>query len=175
MWPGASWFVHHVFPATYFPEVEGNEGKVGVAMLPHWEDQETPFTGKRGGSAWVMSKHTINPQLSSELIIWLTTSEYQESVAGGFPAYRPAADVWCENKPAGPLFANDPCPILREAAGLVWPGMDLARVSLWEPFQTAIINPIIDGGSAVESLPGLAEVLTPLAQEVGYEIITEGP
>ncbi len=177
MMPAASWFGEYVFggkpDSTYYQTAEG---QLGVAPIPKWSDQEVRWTGAQGGSAWTMSRHTENPELAVQLIVWLTTSEeYQGQMAPTFPAYLPAAQIWAETTSGNPLYAFDPYPVMEEAAGLIDPKWREGKFDYGEPFGTTVVETLISGGTIEEALPRYQEALVSLAQAEGYEVITEGP
>ena len=177
MMPAASWYGQYVFggqpDSTYYQTAEG---QLGVAPVPKWSDQETRWTGAQGGAAWTMSKHTANPELSSELIVWLTTSqEYQGEMAVTFPAYLPAADTWAKTISSNPLYAFDPYPVMKDAAGLIDPKWREGKFDYTEPFGTIVIEELLAGGTVESALPKYQDALVSLAQAEGYDVITEGP
>lgn len=175
MMPAASWYGEYVFGGT--PEstyYETSEGQLGVAPIPMWSDQDVRWTGAQGGSAWTMSRHTQNPELAAELIIWLTTSEeYQGQMAPTFPAYLPAAETWSQTISDKPLYAFDPFPVMKEAAGLIDPKWREGKFDYGEPFGTTVIETMLSGGTIADALPRYQEALVSLAQAEGYDVITE--
>ena len=177
MMPAASWYGQYVFggqpDSTYYTTAEG---QLGVAPVPKWSDQETRWTGAQGGAAWTMSRHTKNPELASQLIVWLTTSqEYQGEMAVTFPAYLPAADTWSKTISDNALYAFDPFPVMKEAAGLIDPKWREGKFDYTQPFGTTVIETLLSGGTVEEALPLYQEALVSLAQAEGYDVITDGP
>ena len=177
MMPAASWYGQYVFggqpDSTYYQTAEG---QLGVAPVPKWSDQETRWTGAQGGAAWTMSRHTANPELASQLVVWLTTSEeYQGRMAPTFPAYLPAADIWSETISSNPLYAFDPFPVMKDAASLIDPKWREGKFDYAEPFGTTVIETLLAGGTVEEALPRYQDALVALAQAEGYDVITEGP
>ncbi len=177
MMPAASWYGQYVFggqpDSTYY---QTSEGQLGVAPIPKWNDQETRWTGAQGGSAWTMSRHTANPELASQLIVWLTTSEeYQGKMGPTFPAYLPAAEIWSETISTNALYAFDPFPVMKDAAGLIDSKWREGKFDYGEPFGTTVVETLLSGGTIEEALPIYQDALVSLAEAEGYEVTTEGP
>jgi len=177
MIPGASWFGQYVFggqpDSTYYQTAEG---QLGVAPVPKWEDQETRFAGAQGGAAWTMSRHTANPELASDLIEWLTTSqEYQGEQGPTFPAYLPAAETWSKTISSNPLYAFDPFPVMKDAAGTIDPKWREGKFNYGDAFGTTVIETLLAGGTIEEGLPKYQEALVAQAQAEGYDVVTDGP
>ena len=177
MMPAASWFGEFIFggkeDSMYYTEANG---QLGVAPIPKWADQEVNWTGAHGGAAWTMSRHTENPDLAVDLLIWLATSEeYQGEMAPTFPAYLPAAEVWSQKVANDPLYAFDPYPVMEEAAGLIDPKWAAGRFNYGEPFGTTVIETLLQGGTIQEALPLYQEALVNLAESQGFDVATQGP
>lgn len=171
----ASWFGEYIFGGTedsmYYKSAEG---QLGMAVPPKWDDQEHPWSAPHGGAAWAMSRHTKNPQLASELIVWLATGEYQYT-APTQPAYVPAAEKWAETVSGNPLYGFDPWPIYNETAGYLWPGWVPDERFPYRPEVTNnLVNPVVnEGAKLVDQLEPLQEALVPLGPPGGLEIITD--
>lgn len=174
---GPSWFGEHVFGgkenSTYYQTAEG---QLGVALTPKWPDQEKHWSGAQGGGSWAMSRHTKNPKLASELLIWLTTDVgFQGENATTYPAYAPAVDVWAEKKIGiNPLYAFDPMPVLKEAAGYIWTVRTEKRFAdtMMAAFAQFVTNPAIAGDQTIpEGLPALREELINLSPTLGFAVI----
>ncbi|MDF1513469.1 MAG: extracellular solute-binding protein [Anaerolineae bacterium] len=171
--PHASWYGQHVILPNY-PEELKTAGRIGAALLPKWSDQEVRWTGAWGGSAWEMSKHTKNPQLASEVIIWLATGPWNETDATTFPAYPPANKVWGEQLATDPFYVENPFPNMEEMAPLIWTGVSTGRMlsSMRGAFTELVNNPMIAGErTTVESLPIFRERLLELAGPQGFEVV----
>jgi multiple sugar transport system substrate-binding protein len=176
MMPWASWGGEHLFGgkenSLYYQTAEG---QLGVAPPPKWPDQEEHLSGAIGGGAWAMSRHTKNPQLSSELVIWLTTSEeFQGATATTFPAYLPAAEIWAERVASNPMYAFDPYPVLEEQASKIWPVYSEGRYQdfVSSSYGEFVLNPAMAGEqSFVEGLPAMREELVNLAPTLGFQVI----
>jgi ABC-type glycerol-3-phosphate transport system substrate-binding protein len=174
---GPSWFGEHVFGGKENSMwYQTAEGQLGVALTPKWPDQDTHWSGAQGGGSWAMSRHTKNPKLASELLIWLTTDEgFQGENATTYPAYAPAAKVWGEKKVGiNPMYAFDPMPILDEAAGYIWTTFTEKRFAdtVRAQFAQWVLNPAVNGEQTViEGLPKLREELINLAPTLGFAVI----
>jgi multiple sugar transport system substrate-binding protein len=171
--PHASWYGQHVIRPNY-PEDLQAAGRVGAALLPKWVDQAQRWTGTWGGGGWVMSKHTQNPRLASELIVWLSTGPWHETDATTFPAYPPTNKVWGEALASDSFYAKDPYPVLEEMAPLIWPGISQGRMYLpwWSEYDAVVAEPLVSGErTVVESLPLLRERLFELAGPAGFEVL----
>jgi ABC-type glycerol-3-phosphate transport system substrate-binding protein len=173
----ASWAGEHLFGgkenSMYYRTAEG---QLGVALSPNWPGQEKHWSGAIGGGAWAMSRHTKNPKLSSELIIWLTTDVgFQGENATTYPAYAPAAEIWAEKKiRPNPLYAFDPFPLMKEASNYIWPKWTEGRFAdtLTAAYGEHVLNPAIAGERTIEEgLPVLREELINLAPTLGFAII----
>jgi multiple sugar transport system substrate-binding protein len=157
-----------------YPEDLQAAGRVGAALLPKWKDQDERWTGAWGGGGWVMSRHTKNPRLASELIVWLATGPWHGTDATTFPAYPPANAVWGEALASDPFYVEDPYANMEEMAPLIWQGITHGRMyaTWWSEYNTIVNQPLINGErSAVESLPLLRESLIELAGPAGFEVI----
>jgi ABC-type glycerol-3-phosphate transport system substrate-binding protein len=171
--PHASWYGQHVMKNTY-PEDLVDAGRVGAAVLPKWAAQAERWTGGWGGSAWVMSRHTRNPQLASELVIWLATGPFHETEATTFPAYPPANQVWGQQLSRDPFYVKDPFPVMDEMAPRFWMGINQGRMyqTWWSEYEIEVVQPLVSGErTAVESLGPLREKLIELAAPLGFEVI----
>ena len=171
--PHASWYGQHVMKPNY-PEDLKAAGRVGAALLPKWKDQDQRWTGAWGGGGWVMSKHTKNPKLASELIVWLATGPWHGTDATTFPAYPPANEVWGAQLARDSFYVEDPYPNMNIMAPLIWPGINQGRmyVSWWNEYGTIVNTPLVNGERKVmESLPLLRESLVNLAPPAGFEVI----
>lgn len=175
MYVGPSWAGEYIFGGTeesmYYKTAEG---QLGMTVVPNWEG-EPKRAGFQGGAAWAMSRHTVNPKLASELIVWLTTGEYQY-IAPTQPAYEPAAEKWAETVRGNPMYAEDPWPVYSEAANYIWGGWLQDDRLAWTPIaQTICLNPMRnEGAKLVDCLEPLEEELANLAPKGGFEPITEG-
>jgi hypothetical protein len=49
-----------------------------------------------GGSAWSVSRHTVNPKLAVSIAVYMTT-DTDAQIVGTMPAYGPAAEAWAKS------------------------------------------------------------------------------
>jgi ABC-type glycerol-3-phosphate transport system substrate-binding protein len=169
MVPMASW-AWGVFNGTYYLTAEH---QLGVAPPLKWEDQEQAIDVAQGGSGWMVSRHTKNPKLATELIVWLTTNEDLWSTIPNFPAYKPIQSLFQDQVSGNDIFANDPFPAMQEAAGLLGPLDKWPRFDLISPL-TEVVKGAYQENATIESVLNMvAEKLTPLAQTEGYEVVNQ--
>jgi multiple sugar transport system substrate-binding protein len=174
LFPAASWYGEYVFggkpDSLYYKTAEG---QLGVALPPKWKDDPKPLTGAQGGSAWTMSRHTKNPKLAADLIIWLATSDDYQGSAPTFPAYLPAAEVWSKTVSGNKVYASDPFPILKESSGMIDGTWANVRYSKSDAFKTVVIGGLKDGKTVAATLPDLQQQLSSLAEAQGYEVVNQ--
>ena len=169
MVPMASW-AWGVFNGTYYLTAEH---QLGVAPPLKWEDQEQAIDVAQGGAGWMVSRHTKNPKLATELIVWLTTNEDLWSTIPNFPAYKPIQALFQDQVSGNDIFANDPFPAMQEAAGLLGPLDKWPRFDLISPL-TEVVKGAYQENATIESVLNMvAEKLTPLAQTEGYEVVNQ--
>jgi len=154
-----------VFNGTYYLTPDH---QLGVATPLKWADQEKPITPAMGGAGWMVSRHTKNPKLATELIVWLTTNEEMWSTIPNFPAYKPIQPLFQKQVSSNAIFANDPFPIMQAAAGNLGPLDKWPRFDLVAPF-TEIVKGAKQDKVTIESvLQMVYEKLKPLAETEGY-------
>jgi ABC-type glycerol-3-phosphate transport system substrate-binding protein len=174
MMVAASWFGGFVFggkeDSLYYQTATG---QLAVALPLKWKDEEKIWTGAQGGAAWTMSRHTKNPKLAADLITWVTTAIDYQGTAPTFPAYLPAADVWAKTQASNPLYAFDPYPIFKEAAGYVEPLWGEPRYDIQPTVAETVHEAVKSGQTVLSALPALQEKLIPLAEAQGYKVITK--
>lgn len=169
----AAWFGDFVFggkpDSSYYKTADH---QLAVALPMKWADQDKPYTGAWGGSAWMVSRHTKNPRLAVDIAIYMTTDVEVGKLVGTMPGYGPAAEEWQKGMDTNPLYAMNPYDIMKQAAGLVNPVYtDAVRYSVIEgikPLTTAI-----EQDKPTE--PTLADCQTQLkilAEKEGYEVVT---
>lgn len=174
--PSSSWFGDYVIRGTYYLEDDPNfQGKIGVAPAPKWDGQDHPWTWWWGGAAWVMSRHTKNPELVVDFLKFMTTDEIKNQ--GTYPAYVPAADEWLKSRMPTLTYLEDTVKageILKQESTHMWTMAAESPVdvfTLWGPIQTKINS----GELTYEA--ALAEFQTVLldgAGKLGYEAVTDG-
>ncbi|MDZ4764098.1 MAG: extracellular solute-binding protein [Chloroflexota bacterium] len=173
MLPAASWYGEYIFggaaDSLYYQEANG---RLGVAAPLRWNDAEVAWTGAQGGSSWAVSKHSTNPELAAEFVIFVTTADGYQGTAPTFPAYQPAATVWSQTLATNGVYATDPFPVLEESAPLIDPLWGNVRYSRAGAFNTVVIAGLQDGQTVAELMPAFQEQLANLAQTAGYTVVT---
>ncbi len=154
--------------STYYKNAEQ---QLGVAPPLKWAADAKGQTATQGGGAWTVSRHTKNPQLAVDLVTWVTTSPDLWAGTTNFPAYKPLMPLWQKKVSSNPLFANDPFPVMAEAAGLIssldkWPRFDLIV-----PLNTVVKTAYKEKVSIESVLPKVAEAFIPLAEAEGYQVV----
>jgi multiple sugar transport system substrate-binding protein len=175
MYVGPSWAGEYIFggneESMYYKTAEG---QLGMAVVPNWEG-EPKRAGFHGGAAWAMSRHTKNPQLASEVVIWVTTGPYQD-IAPTQPAYMPAAENWADTVRGNAMYGVDPWEVYDEAATYIWGGwLQDNRLNIWPAWQEICMAPYVnEGAKLADCLEPLEAELARLAPAGGFEPITDG-
>jgi ABC-type glycerol-3-phosphate transport system substrate-binding protein len=174
--PSSSWFGDYVIRGTYFDETDPNfQGMIGVAPSPKWQGQEHPWLYWWGGAAWVGSRHTKNPQLVADFLVYMTTDVIKEQ--GTYPAYMPAAEEWLAKRMPTLTYLEDTAKasaVLQEQSGYMWTMATESPVeigAMWGPIQAKINS----GDLTYEA--ALAEFQAAMldgASKIGYEAETSG-
>ena len=98
------------------------KGQMAAAPIPQWPGSSAS-TGNVGGGLWLLSAHSAHLKEAVDFLTWVTTNNaYQADLAPGYLAYAPAAAAWLANHPKSGYYATDISPVLKQAAGQVWPG-----------------------------------------------------
>jgi len=173
MLPAASWYGEYVFggkeDSLYY---QAADGRLGVAAPLRWSAEDTAWTGAQGGSSWAVSKHSTNPTLAAEFVVFVTTADAYQGTAPTLPAYEPAATVWAQTLASNSVYAFDPFPVLQSSATLIDPLWGNVRFSRASAFNTVVIPALQDGQTVVEAMPVFQEQLVNLAQSIGYTVVT---
>lgn len=174
MLPAASWYGEYIFggkPDSLYYQTA--EGQLGVALPLKWADDDAIYTGAQGGSAWTVSNHTLNPTLAVDVAIFMAAGHEYQDTAVTFPAWLPAADVWAGTVAGNPVYAFDPYPILKEAAGyMTTQGLGNIRYDWQTPWSTDIVGAVLGGETIVSALPTVQATYTGLAESQGYMVVT---
>ncbi len=174
--PSSSWFGDYVIKGTYYdPADPAFVGKIGVAPMPKWQGQEHPWVFWWGGAAWVMSRHTQNPQLAADFLVYMTTDVIKEQ--GTYPAYMPAADEWLKNRMPTLTYLEDTTKageVLKSEAGHMWTMATEGPVDIGALFGP--ISAKINAGELTyeEALVEWQAVLVDGAGKLGYTPVTDG-
>lgn len=174
--PSSSWFGDYVIRGTFYDPADPNfVGKIGVAPMPKWEGQDHPWVYWWGGAAWVLSRHSKNPELAMDFLKFMTTDEIKNQ--GTYPAYVPAADIWLKERMPTLTYLQDTTKageILKQESTHMWTMATEGPVDiggLWAPIQTRINS----GELTYEA--ALVEWQTALldgAGKLGYTPVTDG-
>lgn len=168
-----SWFGEYIFggkpDSLYYRTAEG---QLGAAMPPKWENEDKPWTGFGGGAAWTVSKHTLNPKLAVDFAIFASTAPEYHATGPTFPAYAPSAKEWRKTLDGNKLYAEDPYPVMEEAAAVMDPLIASLRFDPRDQIK-AVVVPAITKGETIEStLPELQKQLVAAAEAQGYQVVT---
>jgi len=174
--PSSSWFGDYVIRGTYYdPADPAFQGKIGVAPMPKWEGQDRPYVFWWGGAAWVMSRHTKNPQLVADFLVYMTTDVIKEQ--GTYPAYVPAAEEWLKNRMPTLTYLEDPIKageILKQESTHMWTVMSEAPVPI-QDMLAPVLSKINAGEINYEqALAEWQQAMLDSASKLGYEVTTEG-
>jgi ABC-type glycerol-3-phosphate transport system substrate-binding protein len=176
---GPAWEADYVLKGVLLdPTKPEFAGIVGMAPMVKWADQKQIWTGSTGGASWGMSRHSKNPKLASELIVFVTTDPSVTSVAVTLSAFQPGGDAWAKTLvDRNPLIAKDPDPYiaLTTMAGTIWP-----EFLEGPPLAQAVIGPFagnINSGKTtwVEASKDIQAGLVENATKAGYEVVTTKP
>jgi ABC-type glycerol-3-phosphate transport system substrate-binding protein len=169
----ASWYGQHVMKPNYPPEMV-DAGRVGYALNPVFEEVGEPWTGAWGGSGWAMSKHTKNPQLAIEVLIFMATGPWHGTDATTFPAYPTQNVIWGETVAKDPFYGENPFPNMVTMAPMISPDVTHGRLlaASWTAFSEKVLNPMIAGDTtAVDALPAWSEEMKNLALPAGFVVV----
>jgi hypothetical protein len=178
-WIGAAWQADFIIKGVFLdPTKPEYAGIVGMAPVMKWADQKQIWTGSGGGAAWGMSRHTKNPKLAAELILFVTTDPSVTSVAVTLSAFQPGGDAWAKQVTSrNPLIAKDPDPYvaLNTMASAIWP--DILE---GPPDASAMIAPFAADIAAgkktwVDASKDIQAALVDNASKAGYQVVTTKP
>ncbi|MCE5259887.1 MAG: extracellular solute-binding protein [Chloroflexi bacterium] len=172
----ANWFGDFVFggkeDSSYY---KTSEHQLAAAMPLKWSEQTNEFNGAWGGSAWLVSKHTKNPELAVSIAVYMTTDIEVGKLVGTMPAYGPAAEEWKKGMDANPLYAMNPYDVMVAASAAINTEFtDAVRYSLSEgikPYTTAIEQ----DQPTTPTLPDCETQLKILAEKEGYKVVKTAP
>jgi ABC-type glycerol-3-phosphate transport system substrate-binding protein len=174
--PSSSWFGDYVIKGTYFDADDPNfQGTIGVAPAPKWEGDAHPWVYWWGGAAWVMSRHTKNPQLTADFLVYMTTDVIKEQ--GTYPAYVPAAEEWLAERMPSLTYLEDTAKagdILKQESSHMWTMATESPVDiggLWGPIQTQVNSGDL---TYEQALAEFQAAMLDGAAKLGYEAQTTG-
>ncbi len=171
---GPSWFGEYVFggkpESTYYKKAEG---QLDTAVPLKWDGEDKNYTGFWGGSAWSVSRHTVNPKLAVDFAIFASTGVEYHGTGPTYPAYAPAATEWRKTVKGNALYAQDPYPVMEKAAAVMDPLITSVRYDLTSPFKDLAVPAITKGQTVASVVPGLQKALVGLAEAQGYTVVTK--
>lgn len=169
MMSGASWYGEFVF------RPEGSyatpEGVLAAGANPTWAGESDNWSGAQGGGIWVVSRHSKNVDAAAAVVEYMLTDEQLVKTSPTYPAYGPAADIWAKRLESDTYYAENPFPVLQDAAGKINPAMASVRYSVSDAFNQTIGAAVKSGATVESGLEPLQAQLNGLAQSVGYAVI----
>ncbi|MCZ9880968.1 ABC transporter substrate-binding protein [Arthrobacter sp. B2a2-09] len=167
MIPAASWFGDFVFkPAASFGTPEG---VIAAAPMPTWSGESTNYSGAQGGGVYMVSQHSKNTAGAAKIAQWMATSTDYQATAPTYPAYGPAATAWAARLATDKFYAQNPFPVLQDAAGKINPAENPTRYGI-SAVTATVVAAITSGKSVASSLADLQTQLAGLAQSTGYAV-----
>ncbi len=162
----ASW-AWGVFNGTYY---KTPDHQLGVAAPLKWANEDKAVNVAMGGAAWTVSRHTKNPKLAAELVVWLTSSAELWATIPNWPAYRPNQALFQTQVSGNAIFATDPFPAMQAAAGQLGPLDVWPRFDLISPLTQVVKGAYQDKMTIEAALSKVFDLLNPLAQTEGYVV-----
>lgn len=148
--------------------------QLGVAAPLRWDGDARAQTSTMGGGAWAVFRHTRNPELALDFVMWMVSAPEFWSITPDYPVYLPVQPAWQKAVSANPLFADDPFPAMQAASQAisplyVLPGYDVMGV------LDGFVSRALDQEQTMESLlPGLQAEMADRAISAGYEVTLDG-
>jgi ABC-type glycerol-3-phosphate transport system substrate-binding protein len=165
----ASW-AWGVFNGTYYLTPDH---QLGVAAPLKWADEDAPVNVAQGGAGWMVSRHTTNPKLATELVVWLTTNEGLWATIPNFPAYRPIQSLFQKQVSSNAIFANDPFQAMQAAASYLGPLDKWPRFDMISPLTQVVKGAYQDKVTMESVLSQVLDKFKPLAETEGYLVVTQ--
>ncbi|MFI6299747.1 ABC transporter substrate-binding protein [Nonomuraea sp. NPDC050790] len=169
MLPGPAWFGDFLFK----PSFKLAPGRLAAAPMPLWEGDDRPYSGQVGGGVFVVSKHAgQRTKAAADLVTWLTTDQKLQARQPTFPAHGPSAQAWGEAKAADPFYAENPVPVLTEAARNMRQGFGFVRYeAAWQSsFNEIVVAAVTAGEPLAGALPDWQDRLAQAATATGYTV-----
>ena len=166
--PGPVWYAKGVFQGT----LHVSAGEMTAALPLQW-NSEPLVTGQVGGGPWVISQHTKNTEAAVDLVKWVTTTNDARKVAGGYPAYKPAANLWLFRLDHDKYFAAPEGPAFKAAANLVWKGWSMVTYPDQPVWSNSVITQLVAGQSLSSTLASFGKGLAQNAQAAGYKVVSK--
>ena len=171
---GPSWFGEYVFggkpDSTYY---KTSEGQLDTAVPLKWEGEDKNYTGFWGGAAWTVSKHSLNSKLAVDFAIFASTATEYHGTGPTYPAFAPAAKEWRKTLQGNKLYAQDPYPVMEQAAAVMDPLITSLRFPITEPFKSVVVPAITKGETIASTLEELQKQLVGAAEAQGYNVVTK--
>ena len=138
--------------------------------MPQWPGTSSATTGNVGGGTWLLSAHSAHLKEAVNFITWVTTNNaYQADLApASRPTARPPRHGWLSSSSG--YYANDIVPVVRQAAGQVWPGWGYGKFSQEAVWASTIDPGLTAGKSIVSMLPAWQTAITNYATGAGYKV-----
>jgi ABC-type glycerol-3-phosphate transport system substrate-binding protein len=166
--PGPTWYGKDINSGT----LQIPAGEITTALPLRW-NKDPLTTGQVGGGPWIISKHTKNTEAAVDFVKWVTTTNEARKVAGGYPAYKPAANFWLYNLDNDKYFAAPPGPAMKASANLIWKGWSMVTYPDQPSWSNQVVAKLIQGKSLSSLLPGLGKSLSDNAKAAGYKVVTK--
>jgi len=169
---GASWVADFAFkPMTTDAGTDFDaKGKFAAAPMPTWSGETTNWSGAVGGGIWAVSNKSKNTDAAVKFAIAMTAAPEVVKTQTTYPAFGPNAQVWLKAKSSDPWYAEDPGPVLTDAAAKVNPADGYVRYQTQEidSFnQTVIANGATDMAGALKAW---GDQTSQAAQAAGYDV-----
>jgi len=145
-------------------------GEITAAPMPHWEGEDTAYSGEWGGGIYVVSKHAAYPQAAVDAIKWMVSDPEYVKTGPTFPAYGPANEIWTARVATDDYYAADPGAAMTAQADLINPSVTPVRINIDEQIGSTLVLPITEGSPIQEAIDNFANNLTQLAQVAGYTV-----
>lgn len=120
----------------------------------------------------MVSGHSKNLKASTDLAIWLTTSDENQASAPTYPAYTKAATAWLANPANRDYFAADVSAPFQQAANEVWTGWSNTRFSDATAWSSVVLPALTAGKSLTATLPAWQSAISNEAKSDGYQVTT---
>jgi ABC-type glycerol-3-phosphate transport system substrate-binding protein len=169
--PGPTWYAGGGSTSVLASGTLGIPAGEMTAALPLRWNKDPLTTGQVGGGPWVISKHTDNMAAAVDFVKWVTTTNEARAVAGGYPAYKPAANFQLYSMDHDPYFAAPPGPAMKASATLIWKGWSMVTYPDQPSWSNQVVAKLIQGKSLSSLLPDLGKSLSDNAKAAGYKVV----
>ena len=90
-----------------------------------------------------------------------------------WPAYKPNQALFQKQVSGNAIFANDPFPMMQEAASALGPLDKWPRFDMISPLTEVVKGAYQENATMESVLPQVAEKFTPLAEAQGYQVVNK--